>query len=60
MNPQPETEWLMREAELRQPTGDTVRLPRLGGVQLASSITPPSPAGPVSLIHARRAYPQKY
>jgi hypothetical protein len=33
MNPQPETEWLMREAELRQPTGDTVRLPRLGGFQ---------------------------
>jgi hypothetical protein len=30
MNPRPETEWLMREAELRQPTGDTVRLPRLG------------------------------
>jgi hypothetical protein len=33
MNPQPETEWLKREAELRQPTGDTVRLPRLGGFQ---------------------------
>ncbi len=33
MNPRPETEWLMREAELRQPTGDTVRLPRLGGFQ---------------------------
>jgi len=33
MIPQPETEWLMREAELRQPTGDTVRLPRLGGLQ---------------------------
>lgn len=33
INPQPETEWLMREAELRQPTGDTVRLPRLGGFQ---------------------------
>jgi hypothetical protein len=33
MNPQPETEWLMREADLRQPTGDTVRLPRLGGFQ---------------------------
>jgi hypothetical protein len=31
MNPQPETEWLMREVELRQPTGDTVRLPSLGG-----------------------------
>jgi hypothetical protein len=29
MNPQPETEWLMRKAELRQPTGDTARLPRL-------------------------------
>jgi hypothetical protein len=33
MNPQPDTEWLMREAELRQPTGDTARLPRLGGFQ---------------------------
>jgi hypothetical protein len=33
MNPQPQTEWLMREAELRQPTGDTARLPRLGGFQ---------------------------
>ena len=33
MNSQPETEWLMREAELRQPTGDSVRLPRLGGFQ---------------------------
>jgi hypothetical protein len=33
MNPRPETEWLMREAEMRQPTGDTVRLPRLGGFQ---------------------------
>jgi hypothetical protein len=33
MNPQPETEWLMREDELRQPTGDTARLPRLGGFQ---------------------------
>jgi hypothetical protein len=33
MNPQPETEWLKREAELHQPTGDTVRLPRLGGFQ---------------------------
>lgn len=33
INPQPETEWLMREAELRQPTGDTVRLPRLSGFQ---------------------------
>jgi hypothetical protein len=31
MNPQPETEWLIRETELRQPTGDTVRLPHLGG-----------------------------
>jgi hypothetical protein len=31
MSPQPETEWLMREGELRQPTGDTARLPRLGG-----------------------------
>jgi hypothetical protein len=33
MNPQPGTEWLNREAELRQPTGDTARLPRLGGFQ---------------------------
>jgi hypothetical protein len=35
MNPQPETEreWLRREAELRQPIGDTARLPRLGGFQ---------------------------
>jgi len=31
MNPQPGTEWLMREDELRQPIGDTARLPRLGG-----------------------------
>jgi hypothetical protein len=30
MNPRPQTEWLMREAELRQPVGDTARLPRLG------------------------------
>jgi hypothetical protein len=27
INPRPETEWLMRVAELRRPTGDTVRLP---------------------------------
>ena len=33
MNPQPETEWLIRETELRQPTGDTARLPRLDGFQ---------------------------
>lgn len=33
MNPRPETEWLMREAELRQPIGDTARLPQLGGFQ---------------------------
>jgi hypothetical protein len=33
MNPQKETEWLNREAELRQPTGDTARLPRLDGFQ---------------------------
>jgi hypothetical protein len=33
IKPEPETEWLMREAKLRQPTGDTVRLPRLGGSQ---------------------------
>jgi hypothetical protein len=31
INPQPQTEWLRREAELRQSTGDTVRLPVLGG-----------------------------
>jgi hypothetical protein len=31
MIPQQETEWLMREAELRQPIGDTARLPRLDG-----------------------------
>jgi hypothetical protein len=30
INPQPEQEWVRREAELRQPTGDTVRLPQLG------------------------------
>jgi hypothetical protein len=30
MHPQPEKEWLRREAELREPTGDTARLPRLG------------------------------
>ena len=33
MNPQPETEWLMHEVELRQPNGDTARLPRLGSFQ---------------------------
>jgi hypothetical protein len=33
MNPQSETEWLMRKAELRKPIGDTARLPRLGGFQ---------------------------
>jgi hypothetical protein len=33
MNPRPETEWLMHEAELRRPAGDTVRLPQLGGLQ---------------------------
>jgi hypothetical protein len=31
MHPQPENEWLRREAELREPTGDTARLPHLGG-----------------------------
>lgn len=31
MNPKPESERLLREAELRQPVGDTVRLPQLGG-----------------------------
>jgi hypothetical protein len=33
MNPQAETAWQKRETELRQPTGDTVRLPRLGSLQ---------------------------
>jgi len=33
MNPQPETQWLMRKAEMRQPTGDTARLLRPGGFQ---------------------------
>jgi hypothetical protein len=33
MNPQPETEWPMRKAELRQASGDTVRLYRLGDFQ---------------------------
>jgi hypothetical protein len=33
INPRPETERLMRETELRRPTGDTVRLPRPGGFQ---------------------------
>jgi hypothetical protein len=33
MNPQPETEWLMREHELREPNGDTVRLIRPSGLQ---------------------------
>jgi hypothetical protein len=36
MNPQPGTEWLKREAELRQPIGDTARLPQLGGFQRRS------------------------
>jgi len=36
MNPQPAAVWLMRETELREPTGDTVRLPRLGGLQRKS------------------------
>jgi hypothetical protein len=31
MNPQPDTQWLTHEAQLRQPTGDTARLPRLSG-----------------------------
>src|SRR6202453_196224 len=30
MDPQPDNKWLSREVELREPTGDTVRLPRLG------------------------------
>ena len=33
MNPQLGTEWLTREVELHQPSGDTARLPRLGGFQ---------------------------
>ena len=33
MNPQPEMNWLMREHELRKPTGDTVRLYRPTGLQ---------------------------
>jgi len=33
LNPQPGTEWLKREAELRQPIGDTARLPQLGSNQ---------------------------
>jgi hypothetical protein len=33
MNPQPETEWPMRKAELCQASGDTVRLSRPGGFQ---------------------------
>jgi hypothetical protein len=32
MNPRPATEWMKREVELRSPSGDTVRLPRLGGL----------------------------
>jgi hypothetical protein len=31
MNPKPAAEWVKREGELRKATGDTVRLPRLGG-----------------------------
>jgi hypothetical protein len=33
MNPRPQTEWLMRESEMRQPNGDTARLPQLSGFQ---------------------------
>ncbi|HEY2782430.1 MAG TPA: hypothetical protein VGI90_16730 [Steroidobacteraceae bacterium] len=33
MNPQSGTEWLKREAELRQPIGDTAKLPQLGRFQ---------------------------
>jgi hypothetical protein len=33
MSPQPEMEWLMREHELREPNGDTVRLFRPSGLQ---------------------------
>ncbi|MEA3142123.1 MAG: hypothetical protein QOK23_4292 [Gammaproteobacteria bacterium] len=36
MNPQPETEWPKREAELRRPIGDTARLPGLDGFQRKS------------------------
>jgi hypothetical protein len=32
MNPRPETERLVREAAMREPTGDTLRLPSLGGL----------------------------
>jgi len=30
MNPQTQSEWLLREGELRRPSGDTARLPKLG------------------------------
>jgi hypothetical protein len=30
MNPRPQNEWLVRESEIRQPTGDTVRMLRPG------------------------------
>jgi hypothetical protein len=33
MNPQPDMDWLMREHELREPTGDTVHLFRPSGLQ---------------------------
>ena len=33
MNPRPAKEWMMREVALRAATGDTLRLPRLGGSQ---------------------------
>lgn len=33
MNPKPGAEWLMREAELLESTGDTARLPQLGSFQ---------------------------
>jgi hypothetical protein len=33
MNVQSETDWLKREAEMRQPIGDTALLPQLGGFQ---------------------------
>jgi hypothetical protein len=36
LHPQPDNQWLRREAELREPTGDTVRLPRPGGLKRKS------------------------
>ena len=39
MHPQPEKECIRRETELREPTGDTVRLPQLGGFKFKISNT---------------------